>query len=246
MFQAVRNTLVLVVAICSIATSAYALDRYKVDVKANHYQYSPYSSTSTYDIDVRRVGVGIIKVNPGLPVEARLADVSVGGRMFENLRLHSQSERDDAEANLLNAQAELIRFQLREAKREAKKQTHQRSASVADVAAALILANLRGVDFETAGIRYLRAGGDPEVLSDALVSITRRAKEIIASEEKGKRKLARVLKLNDVETKHLRRKVNYYQSKYSVGTRRATMMYLLLDRGLRDEKAHAILSRINY
>ena len=123
MFRVVCCILALFVSFSVV--DGHAVDRYRVDVRAKHYQHNPYSSTSTYDIDVSRTGLR--KINPGLPVEARLADVPIGGRLSQTLNLHSQSKRNAAEANRLNAQAELARFQLQ----EAKKQNRQRKKTTA-------------------------------------------------------------------------------------------------------------------
>ena len=236
MFQVARNTLVLIVTLCSIAVNVHAIDRYQVDVKAHHY---PWLNISTYDIDVRRTGLR--RINPGQSVEARLANTPIGGNLSKTLRRRSASRRDTAEANLLNAQAELLRFQLR----EAKKQSRQRKESVADVATALIFANLNNVDFETAGIRYLRNGGDPTILSAAFADIAHKAQAIKAREVK-REPLSRVLNLNNAQTQRAYRTLQYYETKYKLTRAQAITKFLTLRRGLSPAEANSCLKRIRY
>ena len=235
MFHVVRNTLIVVALLVLSGSHGYTIDRYRVNVKAHHY---PWMNTSTYDIDVERTGLR--KLNPGLPVEALLADTPIGGNLSQLLRRASASGRDTAEANLLNAQAELIRFQLQ----EAKKQSRQRKDSVADVAAALMFAYLNNVDFETAGTRYLRTGGDPKVLSAAFADITCKAQA--KAREVKREPLSTVLNLNNAQTQRAYRTLRYYETNYKLTRAQAIMKFLTLRRGLSPAEANSCLKRIRY
>ena len=236
MFHVVRNTLIVVALLVLSGSHGYTIDRYRVNVKAHHY---PWMNTSTYDIDVYRTGLRRLNIgNIGEPVESQLRDTPIGGNFSQLWRLASASGRDTAEANLLNAQAELIRFQLQ----EAKKQSRQRNDSVADVAAALMFAYLNNVDFETAGTRYLRTGGDPKVLSAAFADITCKAQ----AREVKREPLSTVLNLNNAQTQRAYRTLRYYETNYKLTRAQAITKFLTLRRGLSPAEANSCLKRIRY
>lgn len=121
MFRVVCSTLVLSVFFSIM--NAHAVDRYRVNVKANHNRYT---NTSTYDIDVSRTGLRRIQFPE--PDGSALRNVPTMGETIMQLyreqpyanRANAQAKRAQAETNLLNAQAELVRFQLQEAKKRSR------------------------------------------------------------------------------------------------------------------------------
>jgi hypothetical protein len=236
MLRVVCNILVLSVFFSII--NAHAVDRYRVNVKANHYQYNPYSSTSTYDIDVERTGLR--RLNLGPPVEEQLRDVPIGGRLSQIYSARSQSQRDDAEANLLNAQAELLRFQLR----EAKKQSRQRRATSDEYAKQLLFLKLCNDDVETATTMYNIFDGDPKAFWETLKDVTRRANEIKA--QGAKETLASVLGLNNRETQLAYRKIHDYAIKYKLDRERAILKFMTLNCGLTPAQGRIALKRMGY
>jgi hypothetical protein len=241
------------VVVTLVVQSANAQDKYHVDVR----EQTLYPGYRTYDIDVRRTGLRRLNFG-GPPVEKRLIDSQVSGRLLQHLSAQSQSKRDKAEANLLNAQAELLRFQLR----EAKKQSRQRKESVADVAAALIFAILNNVDLETASNRYLRNGGDPKILSAALVDITHRVREIQVRDSKAKAKRPRIrplpspptlqerfiyqLDFSPHEAETATKKVREFQRRYKLTARTAIRKFLTLRCNLTRKEASVALARMGY
>lgn len=259
MSQVVRNTLILTVALCVFPINVEAGERYHIDATATRY-YWLNSSTTTYDIDVRRSGIDI-----GEPVESRLSDVPIGGNLLQVYSELDKNRRVNAETELLKAKTELLKFQLAQQKKQRQSQkvyhakpvnhnqampSRYKQNGYADIEMAMLIAKIaHNVDFSTGALRLYRAGYDPSLVLTALkhaptvyANITKSASDTL----RGKRKLARMLKLNEAETQYLCHQIDSYESKYETDTKTAAFMYLVYDYKMKSGKASAMVNRLSH
>ena len=171
MFRVVCSTIVLSVFFSIV--NAHAVDRYRVNVKANHNRYT---NTSTYDIDVERTGLRRLNI-PG-SAESALRDIPTGGALIQQIlreqpysnRANAEAKRAQAETNLLNAQAELVRFQLQETKKQSR-QRRQMTPSTYDMRELFLIACNDNV--EAANAAYDIFEGDIRAYAKVVAANTR-------------------------------------------------------------------------
>ena len=213
------------IVLCAINVNVDAYDeRYRINVTED---YNPWFNSSTYDIKIRRYGP---LIDIGEPVESRLRDVPIGGQLHRLFAEADKNRRINAETDLIKAQTELLRFQLEQLKLKQQRQRRQ-------------VRNVESVDESWA---ISKPSSHPLSQPKSVVRTAKTAKVTKAHVERGKRKLARVLKLNDAETRHLYRRINHYESKYDTDTKTAAFMYLIYDRKMKSARASNTVDRLNY
>ena len=226
MLNLVRTTLFLVV-VTLVVQSANAQDKYHVDVR----EYTWDSVYRTYDIDIRRntpIDFGkYVRGSRDIPLES----LPLGGKMistlFHEMNLqHSLQRQANAQAKQLEMQAELLRYQLE----EAKSQRQQVRPTQADRA--------------RAGIRRYRQL--KEDMKHKRLSHKRESKESAKQERLIRAPLAIVLNLNNAQTQKAYRSIQAYRTKYKLDRKTAIMRFLTHDCRLPHAKAVSRLKQIQY
>ena len=219
---------VLAIVLCAIAN---ARERYRVNITE---QYNPWFNSSTYDIDIRRFGS---LIDAGEPVESRLRDVPIGGNLLRIYSALDNSRRVNAEAELLKAQTELLQFQLSHLKEQRRNEAKY----------PLVKWGTLSEPRQRRQVRNVEPVDDNWAISKPTKHPLMTTPKTKAHVDRGKRKLARVLKLTKAQTQHMYRRIDYYRSKHdTASTKTAAFMYLVYDYKMKSGEASAMVDRFGH